>query len=146
MKKMKYVKNYNEFLALEHIREATPNLQGLDENASFQIADKIKKDDMRIIKKILSYTNYHKPKSDYSSWYIGTTNNLEIRTSAHKSEYGIKELPKLHSWECQTAKQAQNIEKYMIEKYKFDGALGNWTPETNIIYVFYKGHKKSLTH
>lgn len=67
----------------------------------------------------------------YSLWYIGITSDIEANKKRHKN-------PKTYfSWECETEKDAREIELYFQDKGMKGaggGGTNNW--EVNKVYIY----------
>lgn len=78
---------------------------------------------------------------DYSRWYIGVTNNPEIRKNQHKS-LNNKEPNFWKHWYCYSKENALEIEKYFHKKGMLETSkTGGVAEDSKYVYVY----KKYLT-
>lgn len=73
---------------------------------------------------------------DYRNWYIGVTNNTNVRKAQHKR---TKKTPALHFgyWDAGTVENACKVEKYFHELgMKDKHGTGGVRPNTTYVYVF----------
>lgn len=73
---------------------------------------------------------------NYKNWYVGITNNVNLRKAQHQKG---KNIPALHfkSWNAETKSNAIEIEKYFHNLgMKDKSSVGGARDSTTYVYVF----------
>lgn len=93
----------------------------------------------KIIKQIEAYVKQNSTiYVNYSRWYIGVTNNPEIRKSQHKSLNNEEPYAWKH-WYCYSKENALDIEKYFHQKGMLEtDKTGGVADDSKYVYVYKK--------
>lgn len=78
-------------------------------------------------------------------FYVGITNNIQRRLF---DEHQVKEESDLYSfWNAQSHESADKIEKYLLNKYPYEGHAGLGKDNSKYVYVYrIEDHTKQKTN
>lgn len=88
-----------------------------------------------IIKEIQKYVN----GTNYSSWYVGITNDADRRLFGTSEHNVNKYFGRWMQLPADSKQDAQDIEKYFLSQ-GMDGDTGGGNDDTTIVYCYMKTH------